>query len=179
MSHDNLSAAFPKLKKWHTKMTGRALGTVFEPIDYLPFDFDRLSSSLGTFVATSQSVSINGDAFSIRDGNLSPDDVDHFLVRLGLELAWAEVGADKKLQKIFEASSKTAAGQAARGFLYTAVKTRNKVAHSQGAVIELSGQEIDDSISSFEGIANGIDLQVTAFVDSAIAPYVAKKKAAK
>jgi hypothetical protein len=124
------------LKLQNLLRTGQALQTIFEPLDHLAFDYERLCTRLGTCVKGSLAFQLNDDAFTMYVSSVAPPHLEELLRRLGLNLNWDHIGQDNKLQAFFDARGAHATAKATQDFLQDVIRKRNKIAHSgSGGVV--------------------------------------------
>jgi hypothetical protein len=107
---------------------------VFEPIEHHQIDYDALIAKLATSTKLSPQVSFDGKALSVRRGNLTCKDLEWFFGRFGYSIDWNLIGKDSVLQKHFSTKNQTQTAKELMDFIDRMVKTRNRLAHSQGAV---------------------------------------------
>ncbi|MEX2580482.1 MAG: HEPN domain-containing protein [Verrucomicrobiales bacterium] len=96
------------------------------------YELERMSSEFAEGFRKDGKILFNDQGMGKIDGKFAIEDLNCYLGRLVFKLKWQDVGQSKDIQKFFDVSSKTAAGQKSESLLKEVIKDRNKIAH-QGA----------------------------------------------
>ncbi|HUT57455.1 MAG TPA: hypothetical protein VNA25_06350 [Phycisphaerae bacterium] len=109
---------------------GRALATVYEPMDFLQLDFDRLCLEVGTCVPNATSVTLSADAFAMAVGSASVDRIEAAFRLLGKNLQWGDFAGNEALKKVLETRKPRETAKAAQNLVADIQARRNGYAHT-------------------------------------------------
>ena len=70
------------------RRTGQALATIGQQPSYMNLNYDLLCANIGTCRQGSNSFTLNSDAFALFFNNLSPEQLEEALRRIGVRLNW-------------------------------------------------------------------------------------------
>jgi RiboL-PSP-HEPN len=157
------------IKKHNIHRTGIALGTVFEPPDYLELDYEALARNIGTCFAGSQRAVLNADAFTIFVSIVSPDQLTEVLKRIGIKMNWDELGQMPALRKAFDKPDTRETAKAIQEFLRRFGRTRNKIAHSGSGGVVVTELDVEQFLGLFRALAGALCLVVEARLEDLVA----------
>ena len=110
--------------------SGKALSTIFSPLDHLSFNYQELAHNLATCSTSAANFSLNPEAFSHSISNATPRQIEDIFRWLGLKFEWDEFGKNTRLQKFFGLTKTKETAKATGSKLAAIVLARNKIAHS-------------------------------------------------
>ncbi len=144
------------LKKANMYWTGKALQTIFEPVEYLQLEFDILSKNVGTCFAGSKQATLNADAFAIFVSILTPSSLTETLKRISVELQWDEFGKVSELQKALGEKGTRETTKAVENFLKRFAQMRNKIAHTGSSGIVVNQSDVEQLLIFFRAFGRAL-----------------------
>ena len=143
-SHTEKFCELPSnVARMNIHLSGRALAIQAEAKQHNRVDVDQYCRGLGGCYADNESFNLNSSAFGMFMKNLNSKVLAEVLKRVGYDINWDKIGANKELQKIVGETSVRKAGKAAKELFNQLSKRRNEIAHQGDGSIDVSEHEID------------------------------------
>lgn len=137
------------LKRGNLFWTGRALQTVYEPVDHLQFEFETLSKNVGTCFPGSPQPVLNADAFAMFISTFNPRNLAEALGRIGVGLHWDDFGRAPALQKVLGKKNTRDTATAVQESLKRYGQIRNKIAHTGSTGVVVSQLDFEQLLAFF------------------------------
>lgn len=152
LSPVELEKRFPSIIRKYLRASGGALTSVFSPRGHWKLDFERISSSIGTTVQTSDVTTIEGRVFIVEARSLSAEELVRQFDVLGIRVDWDNIGRLPEMQAVLGVSGTRATAKAIKERLGELTELRNSHAHSQGA-LSISMQDLDSAIRFYRALS--------------------------
>lgn len=114
----------------HIYRTGRILATVKRPVDHFDFEFLDLGRNLASCGGASSKYVLNATSFSFEHGILTVEALNRLFRRLGIDIDWDLIGADKAIKQLLGESKTRACTKAVKMRIDEIVRSRNYVCHT-------------------------------------------------
>jgi hypothetical protein len=138
-----------KIRDRHVYFTGRALSTIFEPLDHFQVDYHLFAKNLATCESNAKSFTMNVEAFSIFILNLTPKHLEDIMRYIDIPFNWDEVGAVTRLQQILGAKGTRETAKKAQDRLAEFIQLRNRIAHGGISSNNLTVADVLDYLEFF------------------------------
>ena len=145
-----------ELVRQNVMRTGKALATIFDPPAHFDLNYGQLCGNIGTCVETSESVSLNADAFALFFSTLTPTKLAEVLRRIGVTLDWNVIGRHSSVRAALDMKKTNETATAAQRYLKTFINNRNKLAHTGSGGISVSPTDLETSIKFFRGFVDAL-----------------------
>jgi hypothetical protein len=149
--YDALDAHF---RNQNLYRTGMAFQTVYEPLDYLQFEFESLAKNVGSCVTGSKAAALNADAFPIFLSIMSPKNLSEALKRVGLELDWDDLGRDDSMRLVLDTRNTRETAAAIQELLKRFCRIRNQIAHSGNVGAVVTEDDFRQFLAFFRALAH-------------------------
>ncbi len=137
------------IRKGNVYWTGKALQTIYEPVDHLQLQFESLTRNIGTCFAGSQKSTLNADAFAIFLSIFSPQALSDALRRIGVKLQWDEFGRVVEFQEAAGQSSTRDTAKWVEESFKRFGQMRNKIAHTGSSGVLVSQSDFEQLLFFF------------------------------
>jgi hypothetical protein len=145
----NRAAILHQLSGWQINLAGDAFGRYFEPLAHLTIDYSQVAGAIVQCGDEKSPFLIDGKVFGFRVGNVERNTIDKLFKRFGCELPWSAFATNGQVQKLLETKAKADTDKEITKILEAALKTRNRIAHTQGE-FDISKEELQKHIKFLE-----------------------------
>jgi hypothetical protein len=134
LNEDGMSrrAVLNELSGWQINLAGDAFGRYFEPLAHLTVDYAQVAKAIVQCGDAKEPFFIDGKVFGFRVGNIDQAAITRLFKRFGCTLLWDGLAVDAAVQKLLDKTNKVATEKEIVKIMAEALKTRNRIAHTQG-----------------------------------------------
>lgn len=122
--------------------TGQVLQTVKSGAPCKEYDYFSLARTLGSCQVEGEDFALNATCFSFAQGIMSPDNMEKFLGRMGVDVSWDSFGAEGAIREVVGERGTRACAKAVRESMGFLVKGRNIVSHTGSLDGELDNETV-------------------------------------
>lgn len=161
----NRASILDRLSGWQISLAGDAFGRYFEPLAHLSVDYSQVAGAIVQCGDQKAPFLIEGKVFGFRVGNVDRNTIDKLFTRFGCELPWNIFATNGDVQKLLETKAKADTDKEITKILEAALKTRNRIAHTQGE-FDITKEELRKHIKFLE--------YLSGFLSNALSEHVTK-----
>lgn len=122
------------LSGWQICLAGDAFNRYFEPLAHLSIDYPQVGKAIMQSGDGKDCFLFEGKVFGFRVGSIDQPAIEKLFSRFGHVLRWDDLASNPTSQKIFGSKSKNETAREITKYMADTLKTRNRIAHSQGEV---------------------------------------------
>jgi hypothetical protein len=120
------------LSGWQINLAGDAFGRYFEPLAHISADYYQVAQAISQCGDKKSPFSLNGKVFGFRVGNVDQKIIERLFTRFGCVLLWDTMANIPALRTLLDTKSTVDTNKEITKMLVDSLKTRNRIAHTQG-----------------------------------------------
>ena len=136
-----------KVKNQNIVLTGRALSSIFEPLDHYNLSYDELVNNIYTCSNGKTKFKINAPLFGLNHNILRPENINRIFERMDIEINWDELAKKGNYISIYGQLKPRELSNQIQSEIDTFVHNRNLISHNGPGVTNLDADYLPKLIN--------------------------------